>query len=115
MNKNLIYAILAVVLVAIAASVYLKREEAELPADEKAFRMANADEGSKIFMVDKEGEKVTLLKEGDVWMVNNKFIAAPYKVELLIETLKKFLALLTTILMHIPPYPLLGFLIFNHN
>ncbi len=89
MKKNLIYLLILVVLVAIAASVYLKKEEAELPVDDKNFRVENVEAITKIFMVNKEGDKATLTKDGESWMINNKFVAAPYKVDLLLETLKK--------------------------
>lgn len=92
MKKNVAYAVVLLVLIAIAGHFVWRNWEQNQVPPEQDFAFKHPDELQKIFLADKFGNKVTLTKEGDVWMVDGKYKVMPVKIDLLLRTLKEFRA-----------------------
>src|SRR5436190_19970475 len=86
MKKNIIY--LAVLVIVAAASFFIlrqKKEEERTPTDQN-FAVEDVSAIDRIVIKDKEG-KVYLRKEGNYWMVNDRYKAMQSKVDMLLETI----------------------------
>jgi len=89
MNKNLIIAIVIILLAAVAGYLYYNQQPKNTVEAEQAFFMENTDAVTKVFLVDKAGKKVLLEKVDGVWMVNGKYKAFKAKIDMLMETLRR--------------------------
>ena len=89
MNKNLIIAIVIILLAAVAGYLYYNQQPKNTVEAEQAFFMENTDAVTKVFLVDKAGKKVLLEKVDGVWMVNGKYKAFKAKINMLMETLRR--------------------------
>ncbi len=88
MKKNLIYLILFVLLLAIAGWLISRDRNVTLDPKEISFRVADSAAVNRIFMADRKGSKVLLTRQADGnWLVNNKYIARPDMMKVLMETL----------------------------
>lgn len=56
--------------------------------EEREFAIKNTGEINKIFLVNAEGEKITLKKSNNHWIINNKYVARPSRIDLLLKTAK---------------------------
>ncbi len=89
MKKKLII-FLVLLLVGIALYLWLQPDDSVAFRQEmRDFAVENTDAIDKIFISDKNGETVTLSKEGAIWKVDGKFNARPDAIETLLHTIKK--------------------------
>lgn len=86
MAKTLIYFVLVVLL---GAGVYyfLFRERELFGDEEAAFKITDTAEIAKIYMAGKNGHHVTLSRQGDGWLLDEKYPASPATVNTLLKTL----------------------------
>ena len=54
--------------------------------EEREFAIKNTSKITKIFLVNAEGERITLKKANNHWLINNKYVARPSRVDLLLKT-----------------------------
>jgi len=90
MKKNKILIILLLLaLAAVAAYYYFNNKSGTIGEQEGAksdFAIVDTTSINKIFIADAQGKTVTLSKINNVWMVDNKYIARPDNIRLLIKT-----------------------------
>jgi hypothetical protein len=79
------YLILSVLLLAVAVFLYLNSTKGTLQRELRDFAVEDTAGISKIFMVDKQNNQITLVRKGDSWMVNNKFQARKDAMDNLLE------------------------------
>lgn len=90
MKKNLIYLILFVLLLAMAAWLVTRDRNISLDPKEISFRVADSAAVNRIFMADRKGGKVLLTRQADgSWLVNDKHIARTDMMKVLMETLSR--------------------------
>lgn len=90
MKKNLIYLILFVLLLALAAWLVTRDRNISLDPKDVSFRVADTAAVNRIFMADRKGGKVLLSRQADGnWLVNDKYIARPDMMQVLLETLTR--------------------------
>jgi hypothetical protein len=90
MKKNLIYLILFVLLLAMAAYLVTRDRSISLDPKDVSFRVADSAAVNRIFMADRKGGKVLLTRQADGhWLVNNKYDARPDMMKVLMETLTR--------------------------
>lgn len=90
MKKNLTY-LLAFLIIATAVYYFVFRKgNSTLPVNEKNFAVADTASIGKIFIADMSKKTVTLERnQNGGWMVNEKFIARPDAVSVLLKTIKQ--------------------------
>ena len=90
MKKNLFY-LVAFILVGAAVYYFVFRKgSSTLPINEKNFAVDDTASIGKIFIADMSKKTVTLERnQNGGWMVNEKFIARPDAVSLLLKTIKQ--------------------------
>lgn len=86
--------LLAILIVLVAASIFFVATSDSGTIDEiegakSDFAIEDTSSITKIFIVDAKGKKVTLSKLNDVWMVNNKYVARPDNIRLLMKTFSR--------------------------
>ncbi len=89
MKKNKILILLLLVLAVVAAYYYFNSKSGTIGEQEGAksdFAIADTTSIDKIFIADAQGKTVTLTKINKVWMVDNKYVARPDNIRLLIKT-----------------------------
>ena len=87
MKNKWIY-IIFLILVAIALSVYFTNRTSTIKKELRDFAVEDTASVTKIFMVDKQNNKITLdRKSSSSWMVNNKYYARPDAIKTLLETI----------------------------
>jgi len=89
LKKNKLLIIVLLVLLAIAAYYYFNNKSGTIGEQEGAksdFAIVDTSSIDKIFIADAQGKTVTLTKINNVWMVDNKYIARPDNIRLLIKT-----------------------------
>ncbi len=79
---------LVVIVGLVALWVYVKPFQ-RVPYDPEAFSVADTSEIQKIVLADKQGRVVVLSRSDKGWLVNDKWIAQPENVRLLLTTLMK--------------------------
>lgn len=90
MKKNLIYLLLFVILLGIAAWLVTRDRNVSLDPKEISFRVADSAAVNRIFMADRKGGKVLLSRQADgSWLVNDKYTARPDMMKLLLNTLSR--------------------------
>ena len=87
MKKNTVYILLVLVLVVIAVVLLLNNKKTTLKKELRDFAIADTSVVDKIFLVDKENNKVELTRKDGIWKVNKKFTARKDAVDVLLETL----------------------------
>lgn len=89
MKNNRIIFLLFIILVAIAAYFFYTRKSGTIKKELSDFAVADTASINKIFMADRSGNSVTLIRENSsVWRVNNKFNAKPEGINTLLFTIK---------------------------
>ncbi len=89
-NKNMILALVGLVLIGIGAYLYFNQSKSTYEAGEKDFGMADTSGVDKIFLADKSGLQTTLEKEGvNRWKVNGKYTARIDMLENLFDVIKR--------------------------
>jgi hypothetical protein len=87
-RKTLLSLLILLVLLAVAIVVYKNYKTGTVKKELTNFAVADTAAITKIFMADKNNQKVLLEKRADgTWMVNNKFIAKQGMVNSLLETI----------------------------
>ena len=89
MKKNRVVLILFVVLAAVAGYLFYSQSQGTIKPELKDFAVADTAAIDKIFMADRSGNSVTLLrKSADTWSVNDKYQAKPEGINTLLYTIK---------------------------
>jgi len=95
MKNNKVIIALAVVLIAISAFVYISKNNVkkgtmdDMEGAKSDFEIKDTASITKIFIVDARGLSVTLSKSKDNWIVNDKYIARPDNIRLLMKTFSR--------------------------
>lgn len=87
MKKNYVFLIVICILIIIAVILINNNKKTTLKKELRDYAIQDTSKIDKIFMVDKENNKVELIKDENVWTVNNKFPARLAAVNILLETL----------------------------
>ncbi len=87
MKKNTVYFILILILAGVAIILVLNNKKTTLKKELRDFAIADTSVVDKIFMVDKENNKVELTRVDGKWKVNKKFDARQDAIDVLLETL----------------------------
>lgn len=87
MKKQVILFILVLLLG--VATVYFLQGNDNRPKDDSLFKVERINDVEKIFLANLKGNRITLEKNGDHWLVNGVFRARPEAVEILLETIKR--------------------------
>jgi len=75
-------------LTAIALMLYKQNKDSSLSSDFEEFHYSDTGSITKIFMANINGDAVTLEKKtGGTWKINNKYIARPESIDLLLQTI----------------------------
>lgn len=90
MNKKLIYALILVILSAIAYWLYQIDHKTTLQADVKDFAIEDTAAIDKIFIANKSGQQILLTRQptGN-WLLNDSLIANETNVQVMLKTLKR--------------------------
>jgi len=88
MKKNLIYLAILLVLVIIAYLLVFKNNTGTISGKETNFAVAEIEEIAKIFMADKNEQKILLQRKGNNWIVNSKYKARAGAIKNLLSTIK---------------------------
>ena len=56
--------------------------------EEREFAIKNTSKITKIFLVNAEGKRITLEKVNNHWLIDNKYVARPSRVDLVLKTAK---------------------------
>ncbi|OFY89066.1 MAG: hypothetical protein A3K10_15790 [Bacteroidetes bacterium RIFCSPLOWO2_12_FULL_31_6] len=89
MKKNKLLILLLLALAAVATYYYFNNKSGTIGEKEGAksdFAIVDTSSIDKIFIADAQGKTVTLTKINKVWMVDNKYVARPDNIRLLIKT-----------------------------
>lgn len=88
MKNNKVLFIILIILVAVAIYFFSTQKTetlSEVKGAKSDFAIEDTTTITKIFIVDPQGQSVTLNKENDVWMVDGKYVARPDNISLLME------------------------------
>lgn len=89
-NKNIIFAVIALVLIGIGVYFYYSQTKSTYTEGEKDFAVTDTSGIDKIFLADKTGLQTTLVFEGkNKWRVNGKYIARLDMMENLFDVIKR--------------------------
>ena len=92
MKSNKILIAVLVILVALTLFFIAKNDKGTIKEIEGAktdFAIEDTASITKIFIADAKGQTVTLSKQKNVWMVDNKYIARPDNIRLLMKTFSR--------------------------
>ena len=85
--KNKGVYILFLILLGVASVIYFTQKKSTIKEELKDFVIKDTASITKIFMVEKNNEKVILERKQGYWTVNNKFMARPDAIKTLLETM----------------------------
>jgi len=85
--KNNWILILFVSLLVIASVIYFTNNKGTIKKELRDFAVKDTSEVTKIFMADKDNISVTLIRKDGYWTVNNKYVARPDAINILLETI----------------------------
>ncbi len=89
MKKNSLILIITLILAIVAAWLILSRSETTLKDSEKNFAIHDTASVVRIFMADKTGEQVDLMRsDSGVWTVNREFPARTDGINILLKTIQ---------------------------
>jgi hypothetical protein len=81
---------LLLVLCVLAVFVFRKKGgKGNIDQDSQRFKFEDTAKITRLFLIDKEGKKVTLTRKGKDWLVNDKYIVRKDAILTLLETIKK--------------------------
>jgi hypothetical protein len=89
MKRNTIIIGLIVVLAVIAVVLVSRRSSSTIRRELRDFAVEDTASVDRIFMVRKDNQQVLLTREGDHWMVNNKYEVRPDAIDILLKTLNR--------------------------
>ena len=89
MKKTFIYIIILLGLGMVAVGAYLQKKHTNSPEKEKAFAVENIGELAKINLKDKRGRDLTLIKKGEIWLIDGKERVRPGILNNLLEAIEK--------------------------
>jgi len=88
MKKNRLLIIVVVVLSVIAVWLYFNQKDGTMNKELRDFAIKDTASIVKIFMANKSGQQVTIVKQPDgTWLLNNKQLARPDAVQTLLKTM----------------------------
>lgn len=89
-NRNVLIAILALLLAGTGAFFYFNQKKTTYQAGEKDFAVTDTSDVDKIFLADKTGQQTTLTRdEHRNWIVNNKYMARQDMLINLFDAIKR--------------------------
>lgn len=89
MKKYIIRIIIVIVLLVFAIYLYYTRTHTTIPKELRDFAIEDTSVVTKIFMVNKNNEQVTLERKDGYWTVNNKYIARKDAIDMLLKTMHR--------------------------
>jgi hypothetical protein len=95
MKNNKVIIALAVILIAIATFIYIRNNNVkqgtmdDMEGAKSDFAIKDTSSITKIFIADAQGVSVTLSKAKDNWIVDDKYIARPDNIRLLMKTFSR--------------------------
>ena len=95
MKNNKILIVLVVILIAVATFIYIKTNNVkqgtidDMEGAKSDFAIKDTASITKIFITDAKGQKVTLIKTEDAWMVDGEYVARPDNIRLLMKTFSR--------------------------
>ena len=92
MKSNKVLIVLLVALIAVAIYLFSTNKTetvSDIEGAKSEFSIQDTSKITKIFIADAKGGKVTLSKNGNVWMVDNKYVARPDNIKLLLKTFNR--------------------------
>lgn len=88
--KRLTYIIILVLALGVAAALLIIRSSnSSISRELRDFAVEDTASVDRIFMVRKDNQQVMLKREGNQWVVNDRFVARPDAVDNLLKTLKR--------------------------
>ncbi len=89
MKKNIGYLLVLLALLAVAYYVYQKDRTEKIPTEERLFSIEDTSSVDRIFLADKRGRTINLVKiDSETWMVNDKFPARIELVRSILQSLR---------------------------
>lgn len=85
MIKKIIISILSILFI---CSLFNYNKKIKLD-NEKKFSISEIEKIDKIFLSDRKGNNITLKKDNNIWMVNNKYIVRDDAISTLLSTIQK--------------------------
>ncbi len=92
MKNNKVLIALLVILAAVAIYFFTKKSDGTLRNDKEVksdFAIKDTASIDKIFIADAKGQTVTLTRVENAWMVNNKYVARPDNIRILMKTFSR--------------------------
>ncbi len=89
MKKNWIILVLVIILTAVAVWVVSTNSKTTIKRELRDFAVADTASIDKIFMVKKNNEQVTLVRNEKGWTVNSQYSARQDAIDLLLKTIKR--------------------------
>ncbi|MCX6257395.1 MAG: DUF4340 domain-containing protein [Bacteroidia bacterium] len=89
MKKNRVYYIIIIVLLVIAGYLIFSQRWGTIRKELRDFAVEDTASVTKIFMVDKANQHVTLVRENSRWTVNRKYTARKDAIDILLKTLNR--------------------------
>ena len=86
MKNKTVYIIFFILLI-IAVVIYFTQKNSTIKEELRDFAVKDTGSITKIFMVEKNNNKVTLYRKSNYWSVNDKYIARPDAIKTLLETI----------------------------
>ena len=89
MNKTTLLLLLFLLLAGTAAYFYGSSNDKSSLQSDSNFSVKNTDQIHRIFMADRTGKRVDLVRKGDHWIYNKKYKARQNAVDNILETLRR--------------------------
>lgn len=89
MKKNRIIIGLILVLGVVAVILISRNTNSSIKRELRDFAVEDTASVDRVFMVRKDNEQVLLVREGDHWVVNDKYVARPDAVDNLLKTINR--------------------------
>lgn len=88
MRKTVVYiAILGIL--GFGVWYFLFKDNSLFTEEEAGFNIPNTNKIGKVFLVGQKGDSISLVKNGDNWVLNGKYRTSPRMIEILLQTFKE--------------------------
>lgn len=88
MRKTIVYIVILGIL-GFGVWYFLFNDKSVFGEDEAGFTISNVADIDRIFLANQKGDSISLQRNGDSWLLNNKHIASVRMVETLLQTFKE--------------------------
>jgi len=90
MKKNWLYLLIIIILLAVTAYFIFDRKWGTIRKELRDFAVEDTASVTKVFLADKENRHVTLVREGEHWSLNGKYVARKDAIDNLLKTIFRF-------------------------